>query len=141
MIVKEKNESQPSFLDAAVNSSMPGIGEVLVLDLDVSPSMDFDDWKPSRLCGAKDACFALLDEKLRCQSQDYVGIVSFAGFARIVRQPIPIETRTADLKKAIHALQTYPSTDIGAGLQQCESIFDDSGNSNNQRNLHPPANR
>lgn len=108
----------------AMAGMIPAQNEQLVLVLDVSTSMDSTDWPGTRIQGAKDACNALCDEKMRTRSWDSVGIVSFSNDARLELQPVPLKTGLAKLKTTIAHLQTRGQTNIGAGLELAEKVLE-----------------
>jgi hypothetical protein len=99
------------------------VDETLILCLDKSGSMEADDWPPSRLQGAKDACIALLEEKMRVSPQDAVGIVSFADGGRIEQLPLVVVVEIDRLKAVAQGLTTGTYTSITAGLRECERAF------------------
>lgn len=100
-----------------------GQPESLVMAIDVSPSMEDTDWKPSRLAGAMEASDALLDVKVEQHPHDQVGIVAFSGSAQVVRPLMDISTGVILLKRAVAGLKTRSATNITAGLECGSSLF------------------
>ena len=92
--------------------------ETLIIVLDVSTSMNSDDWIPTRLDGAKDAAISLLEEKFCTYPLDKVGIVSFSDNAAIRQLPLPARTGRNKLRKVIRRLRAKGNTNIRAGLTQ-----------------------
>lgn len=97
--------------------------ERTVLVLDVSPSMEQSDWKPSRLGGATEASNALLEFKAEHYPRDQVGIVSFSGSARAVRAMTEVSGGISSLKAALSGLKTGSATNITAGLVSASSLL------------------
>jgi len=90
---------------------------VVMLALDVSPSMEFNDYHPTRLEGAKRAVRRYLDAIAIREPQTLVGIVDFHGEAALVSHPLSVAERKQELQHAMHRLHTGLGTNIGAGLE------------------------
>ena len=99
------------------------VPEIVVLAIDVSPSMEETDWSPSRLHGAQDAAVAFVMRKRQNCPRDWLGLVSYASNARVVHGPLPVETGHEGMCCAIRSLQTSCGTDIGAGLAEANRTF------------------
>jgi Ca-activated chloride channel homolog len=89
---------------------------VVVLAIDVSPSMDECDYHPTRLEGAKRAVRRYLDTLARSERQTLVGIVDFHGEAEVVSHPLPVSDRHDQLLRSLTRLHTGSGTNIGEGL-------------------------
>ena len=87
-----------------------------ILVEDVSHSMGFSDYSPSRLDGAKSSLNHFLDERLRVDAECLVGFVEFSARARVVAPPTPIESGIVELKRKIKKLSTKSATNIAAGI-------------------------
>jgi len=107
----------------AASGTFTGEAETLILVLDVSSSMEDDDWFPSRLDGAKEASLALLEEKRRVRPDDFVGIVSFSSRACLEQAPVNVVDDYQDLQDAIDGLYPKSSTNMGAGLREAGRCF------------------
>ena len=111
------------YLDFASGQGTDPQPERLSLVIDTSPSMDFDDFKPSRLAGAVQAAGALVDEKgNRCLS-DMIGIVGFSESARVIHPMVNVRDGLESVKKALGELWTSDYTNITAGLRAAERLL------------------
>jgi Mg-chelatase subunit ChlD len=88
---------------------------VAVLLIDASPSMDADDWKPSRLAAAKDAAKSYVNRIAAEQPDARIGIIAYSGQAEIVVDLAPT-TATSSIGVAIDRITTSWCTNITAGL-------------------------
>ena len=69
------------YLDFA-NNIQSNTSETLMTLIDLSPSMNYDDWKPTRKAGAITANNELIKIKLKSHPDDRMGIIGFGiGFA------------------------------------------------------------
>jgi len=91
---------------------------VVILDIDVSPSMQETDYPPTRLEGAKRAVRRYLDTTARREPHTLVGIVDFHGQAESVSPPRPVGAQRQELLHSLTRLHTGLGTNIGAGLQR-----------------------
>jgi hypothetical protein len=108
---------------SCVNRSSPNAMARVCLVLDVSHSMGFVDWQPTRLAAVKDAAQSFLDVTCRQHPKDKVGMVSFAGSA-VVEQPLTdVYTGTDRLRTAITRLALRPNTNIPSGLVLAGSVL------------------
>ena len=101
------------------------IEEVLLLD-DVSPSMDNDDWPPSRKHGVIEANKELCRIKRRSHPNDKVGIMAFGGEAEFLQKPLCLKSGIERLYTAIDRLPSINATNFNAPLQLTWQYF--SGN-------------
>lgn len=111
------------YMQFAHSVAAPDAPERSVLVLDVSPSMEHDDWKPSRLRGAIEASEALIDVKAERHPRDMVGIVAFSGSARVVHPLTKVSGGAASLKAALSRFKTGSATNITAGLVSASSLL------------------
>jgi len=93
------------------------------LVIDVSVSMSFDDWKPSRLAGAMEAALALLDAKCRQFPRDQIAVVSFAHDACLELGLTEVTTGAHGIHHAIQRLAVRPSTNIPSGLNMAAQVL------------------
>ena len=75
--------------------------EFVMILIDLSPSMDDDDWKPTRKAGAIKANIELIKAKARCHPSDMIGIIGFAGAARVLHDPVCLSGGIKSLQKAL----------------------------------------
>ena len=97
--------------------------EELMVAIDVSPSMEEDDWPPTRLRGAQDAFSALLERKQKERPHDRVGLVTFAGKAKIESKPVVISAHLSILRRLARQVQISECTNIRAALAQAGAAF------------------
>lgn len=90
--------------------SVPTNQTTIILALDVSRSMLFNDIQPSRLDAAKAAALSFIQSQ---KPGAQIGIVAFAGFAEMVQPPT---TDRQALEDAIASLTTGRGTAIGSGI-------------------------
>lgn len=100
-----------------------------VVLIDCSPSMEENDWKPSRLAAAQEATKALIEEKRRQSPEDYVGIVSFGGHAEVEHALVPVGRNAAALIACLKKIKVKGSTNIDAGLKQSAALLGGSNSS------------
>lgn len=96
-------------------------GVDIVLTVDVSPSMQVTDVKPSRLALAK----RKVQDFLRVVSGDRVGLVAFSG-AAFVQCPLTLdyEALVMFLNQLEPDLIPIPGTDLGAAIDKSLAAFD-----------------
>src|SRR5262245_3012630 len=90
--------------------AVPTDKTTVILAMDVSRSMRFNDVLPSRLAAAKDAALSFVQ---RQNSITRIGVVAFAGFAELI---LPPTTDQEALDSAIESLTTGRATAIGSGI-------------------------
>ncbi|MCK5000749.1 MAG: VWA domain-containing protein [Anaerohalosphaera sp.] len=100
-----------------------GSGEVTITMQDLSPSMDEKDWKPNRLAGAIAANEKLLDIKLKHYPNDQMGVIGFAGSAKLLHSPAVISRNAQSLRKAFNQRLNEYGTNFTAALELAESCF------------------
>jgi len=94
----------------------PG-ARAVVIAIDVSPSMELDDYHPTRLEGAKRAVHRYLGVMSRQEPETLIGIVDFHGEAELVTHPLPIGNHHRQLREFLARLHTGSCTNIGAALR------------------------
>ena len=92
-----------------------GSPEVLVLD--VSGSMLDDDYKPTRLDGAKAASCAFLRKLQDLSPESLAGVVSFGDRGKIVCKPLRVGEGLAHLEAKIRGLTYDGATNMASGLK------------------------
>ena len=90
---------------------------IAVLVIDASPSMDFTDWKPSRLQAAKDAAVAYVAKLRKGAPNARVAVVAFHAQAETVCGLTPVG-RNVHIAQNIDAIDTHSATNITAGLTE-----------------------
>jgi Ca-activated chloride channel family protein len=90
--------------------TLPSRQGTVILDMDVSRSMQANDVKPSRLEAAKAAAEAFIQNQPKSV---YIGIVSFSSNAMVVQAPT---TNREEVVAAINRLTPQSSTAIGQGI-------------------------
>jgi Ca-activated chloride channel homolog len=107
--------------------TIPAGQTTIILTMDVSGSMRFNDVPPSRLYAAMNAAQTFIQNQ---NSNTQIGIVAFSGFAELIRPPTNDQEA---LESAIDSLTTGRRTAIGSGiLKALETI------SNVDQNVAPP---
>ena len=104
---------QTGFLPASEKTELPAI----IICLDVSPSMDFRDFEPSRLAAVKVAARQFADNIQMTAPTTEIGII---GFSRDAQIALPLSSTRTDLsliKSSIEGLTTSPSTNLCAPLE------------------------
>lgn len=113
-----------SYTSFASPSSREGSTVATVVLIDCSPSMEETDWKPSRLVAAQEATRVLIEEKCRQCPEDYVGIVSFGGWANTVHALVPVRANATSLIDWLQRIGTIPATNIDAGLKEAAALLE-----------------
>ncbi len=90
------------YLNFANNVSDNNRPEILISLIDLSPSMDYRDYKPSRKAGALNANKELLKVKLQQSPNDQMGIIGFARKAKLLNPPVKISSGFEDLLMALN---------------------------------------
>jgi len=89
----------------------------VILDIDVSPSMEQCDYHPTLLEGAKRAAQRYLAVMSRQEPETLIGVVDFHGEDELVTHPLPIGHHHRQLLEFLMRLHTGSCTNIGAALQ------------------------
>ncbi len=92
-----------------------GSPEVLVLD--VSGSMLDDDYKPTRLDGAKTAGCAFVRKLRDVSPESLAGVVSFGDKGKIVCKPLRVGEGLARLEAKVSGLKGDGATNMASGLK------------------------
>ena len=100
----------------------PSDAPIAVLVIDASPSMEYTDWKPSRLQAAEDAAKAYVKRLKNGAPNTRVAVVAYHQHARTVCKLTPVE-RDDYLTKRIDGISTNSATNITAGLEGAHSIL------------------
>jgi len=95
--------------------------EMLLSLIDLSPSMDWNDYEPSRKAGAIKANIELLKLKLEFSPQDMMGIVGFGDDAKLLHPLVCLSTGSASLRKALKDPQGSCGTNFTSALKLAKS--------------------
>ncbi len=98
-----------------------GSPEVLVLD--VSGSMLEDDYKPTRLDGAKTAGCAFLRKLQEVRPESLAAAVSFGDRGRTVCKPLRVGDGLAHLEAKIRGLKYDGATNMASGLKLARELI------------------
>ena len=111
------------YLGFAQRLGSNGSGEDLCLVVDTSPSMDFQDYKPSRLKGAVKAGLALLEIKQDQYPSDQIAVIGFNSSAKVIHPLVNARDGFTSVKKALHHVSTASCTNIAAGLRKAGELL------------------
>jgi len=92
-----------------------------IITIDVSPSMELKDWKPSRLDAALEAAKTFVARLREEEPSASVGIITYHRSAEIIVKPM----KGGDylhIQNAIDSIRTGPATSLGAGLKAALSL-------------------
>lgn len=95
------------------------------LVLDVSPSMEAKDWKPTRLAGAQNAAKTYCARLGSEEPEARVAIISYGGRATACRSLTPAYDQPS-LVSGIESMSVIGSTNITAGLQAAHKLLEGS---------------
>jgi len=97
--------------------------EILITIIDLSGSMDTEDWKPSRKAGAIKANRELIKVKAQHYPQDKVGIIGFGTGAEILHEPVCLSQGAESLSNALNGLPDMGYTNFKAALELAETCL------------------
>jgi hypothetical protein len=97
--------------------------EILMLLLDLSPSMDDDDWPPSRKAAAIKANLELITTKAKRYPQDKVGLIGFSGKAELLYAPTCLKDGLSDLRSVLRNPTGGSGTNFTAALELAENCL------------------
>lgn len=111
------------YLDFANRIHSNGASETLMTLIDLSPSMDDDDWKPTRKAGAITANKELIKNKLKYHPKDRMGIIGFGDNARLLYAPVCVSEGVKGLQRALNNPKGSSGTNFTAALKLAEACF------------------
>lgn len=111
------------YLDFANSVQSNAASETLLTLIDLSPSMDDGDWKPTRKAGAITANKELIKNKLKSHPEDKMGIIGFGGIARILHAPVCISEGIQGLQRALIDPHGSCGTNFTAALKLAETCL------------------
>jgi len=97
--------------------------EILIIIIDLSGSMNIDDWKPSRKAGAIKANKELIKVKAKHHPQDMVGIIGFGTMAEVLHEPVCLANEVGSLNRALKRLPDLGYTNFNAALELAETCL------------------
>lgn len=97
--------------------------ETVMSLVDLSPSMDELDWKPSRLAGAINANIKLMEIKSVRHPQDKIGLIGFWEKASVLHAPVNAGTGLNSLKNALENARGGCGTNFTAALKLAEQML------------------
>lgn len=97
--------------------------EILVLLLDLSPSMDDNDWPPSRKAAAIKANLELIETKAKRYPQDKVGLIGFSEKAKLLYAPMCLRDGLADLRSVLRDPTGGSGTNFTSALELAENCL------------------
>ena len=111
------------YLNAAQRLSN-NTNELVYVLIDLSPSMECDDYQPTRLAGAIEANKRLIETKAELFPEDRLGIIGFSGMAEVCHQATSAGKGKSDLCKALRNINTPGGgTNFIAPLELAEKCF------------------
>lgn len=99
------------------------LSEILIMIIDLSASMDTQDWKPSRKAGAIEANKELIRVKAQYHPQDKVGIIGFGTKAEILHEPVCAADSAGSLCQALKNPPSMGTTNFTAALELAETCL------------------
>ena len=92
-----------------------------VLVIDASPSMNQNDWKPSRLMGAKESASAYIKQLAQENPDACIALVQYSSTAKITVPLTPCRY-SERIQNLIYKIQTGFMTNITSGLKSAYEI-------------------
>jgi len=112
-----------TYLNSANSVQSNSRPETVMSLIDLSPSMDYEDWSPSRLAGAIKANLKLMEIKARQHPKDKMGLIGFWGKASILHSPVSPATHLKGLQKALENASGDGGTNFTAALELAEECL------------------
>ena len=116
------------YLDFANRVQSNKTSETLITLIDLSPSMDQDDWKPTRKAGAITANKELIKIKFKTHPQDRMGIIGLGDNSRLLHAPVCVSKGIQGLKSALNNPYRSCGTNFTAALKLAEKCFEEKVN-------------
>src|SRR5436190_203149 len=86
------------------------------LVLDASPSMEIEDYLPSRFAAAKQSANGFLERCAEQTPEALVGVIFYSDSAQLCSSLVPAKQNINQLRRALDAGEVSPTTNISAGL-------------------------
>ena len=113
------------YLNFANPISGNGQPEFLMTLIDLSPSMEEDDWQPSRKAGAIKANIELIKLKARHHPQDVAGVIGFGSCAELLHEPVKLAGGIGSICNSLKKVPKPDGTNFTAALKMAEECFCD----------------
>ena len=111
------------YLNFANPVSGNGKPEFLMTLIDLSPSMEDDDWKPSRKAGAIKANIELIKLKARHHPRDVAGVIGFGSYAELLHDPVKLANGARSICDSLKHIPDPNGTNFTAALEMAEDCF------------------
>jgi len=111
------------YLNFANSVSGNGQLEFLMTLIDLSPSMEDDDWKPSRKAGAIRANIELIKLKARHHPLDMAGVIGFGSYAELLHDPVKLANGARSICDSLKHIPDPNGTNFTAALKMAEDCF------------------
>lgn len=112
-----------NYVNCATRLSINGALEIIWTLIDLSGSMETDDWKPSRMAGAVAANKELIRVKAENYPTDSMGIIGFGTNVKVLHDSVPISTGMQSLYQALDSVDTMGGTNITGALELAKKEF------------------
>jgi hypothetical protein len=97
--------------------------EIVIVIIDLSGSMNLNDWKPSRKSGAIKANKELIRVKAQQYPEDLAGIIIFGDSAKILHEPVRLTEGAQSLYRSLSHLPDMGYTNFTAALELAETCL------------------
>jgi len=111
------------YLNFANPISGNGKPEFLMTLIDLSPSMEDDDWKPSRKAGAIRANIELIKLKAQHHPRDVAGVIGFGSYAELLHDPVKLANGARSICDSLKHIPEPNGTNFTAALKMAEDCF------------------
>jgi hypothetical protein len=112
-----------NYLNFAYRTLKRGLTEFVMILIDLSNSMNNDDWQPSRKAGASKANIELIKVKTQHFPNDIVGIIGFGTNAQVLHPPIRLCEGADSLCRVLNRLPDMNWTNFTAALELAETCL------------------
>lgn len=117
---RSKNMDYLNFASQISNNEHP---ERLISLVDVSPSMDEEDWKPSRKAGAIRANIELVKAKAKDHPHDVVGIAGFGSEAKVLHNPVRLKGSVDSICRSLKEPPMIYGTNFVAAFEMADYLL------------------
>ena len=97
--------------------------ETVMTLIDLSYSMEAEDWKPTRVDGAVAANNELINRKLKSHPEDKMGIIVFGDDAKLLHPAVCLKQGAQSLKRALGKVKYLGATNFTAALNLAEKCL------------------
>ncbi|MGD0572875.1 MAG: vWA domain-containing protein [Sedimentisphaerales bacterium] len=110
-----------NYINCATRLILNGALEIIWTLIDLSGSMNLDDWSPSRKAGAVAANKELIRVKAENYPTDRMGIIGFGTNAEVLHTPVLVSTGAQSLCRALDCVESMGKTNITEALELAEN--------------------